>query len=370
MSKKKRVFDIEMPEENTGETAPVPAGKKEEGPRRGPMAAAIAETMDSGRQRQELEADIRAENDALAHEHVRMKKAGLVLSMVPLDEIDASKLVRDRYKGEDLQLKELTASILAVGLSNPIQVEETLSGRYELIQGYRRLEAFKALLAQTEDGERFGTIPASVMPMDDDIEQLYRKMVDENLVRKDISFAEMAQLAVHYASDHRTSTDDADKAVSVLFQSTGYQKRSYIRAFIPVMDRLDKYLKFPAEIPRALGLALGHTFEIESGVPKMIIDDLPPWEHRSVEEELNVLRRHAKLDKEIETGIAAPQPKKADGKAPAKARTSFQFSRPEGRTRCVAGQGLIEVRVDRDFSAFDRRRLERAVNALLDALSG
>ena len=73
--------------------------------------------------------------------------------------------------------------------------------------------------------------PPSAQP-GDDLEALYRKMVDENLVRKDISFAEMAMLALDYAADPGTAVNDPEKAVAVLFKSAGYQKRSYIRTFM------------------------------------------------------------------------------------------------------------------------------------------
>ena len=102
MSKKRRMFDIAMPSEaEPMDAAPAeqtfPAGKEDDRPqRRGPMAAAIAETVATSRDRQEVEARIRAENDALAHAHVRLKKLGLIIDLVALDRIEMFKLVRDR----------------------------------------------------------------------------------------------------------------------------------------------------------------------------------------------------------------------------------------------------------------------------------
>lgn len=64
-------------------------------------------------------------------------------------------------------------------------------------------------------------------------------MVDENMVRKDISFAEMAQLALHYAMDPLTEEHDPEKCGVILFKSAGYQKRSYIRNFIPLVEALE-----------------------------------------------------------------------------------------------------------------------------------
>ena len=250
MSRKRRMFDSEMPDE-APEAQPetFPAGKDVAETRRGPMATAIAETAESSRDRARLEAEIRAENDALAAEHVRLKRAGLITDLIPLDAIDTRKLIRDRKPGPDFELAELVASIREIGLSNPIRVEPAGDGRYELIQGWRRLSAYRQLLEETGDADSWGRIPAGISARGDELEQLYRRMVDENLVRKDISFAEMAQLALHYAMDPVTEESDPEKAVAILFKSAGYQKRSYIRKFIPLMDRLGEALQFPPRHP-------------------------------------------------------------------------------------------------------------------------
>ena len=369
MTKKRRMFDIDLPDEPVGETFPV--GKVAETPaRRGPMAAAIAETADATRERQEIEARIRAENDALAHEHVRLKSLGLVVELVPLDQIEMYKLVRDRTKGHDPELTELKASIVELGLSNPIRLEARRDGRFELIQGYRRLTAYRELLDETKDADRYGAIPAAVSQPGDDLEALYRKMVDENLVRKDISFAEMAMLARDYARDPGTEVNDPEKAVAVLFKSAGYQKRSYIRSFLTVVERLGAELQFPQDIPRSLGLALAKRIEEVDGLAAMIRAELKTWDNRSVAEELSVLRRFAG-DLPAE-GVAEPARPKAviPSGRPAKAKTSFQFDRTEGRGKCVAAVGKLEIQLDRDFTTIDRRRLEQAVRLMLDQLEG
>ena len=121
--------------------------------RRGPMAmaTAIGETGHAWCPRQRIEADIRAENDRLAHEFVRQKTAGLVTDIVPIDLIATTKLTRDHNPAVDLDLDELKASLRDLGLSNPIRVEEVASGQYELIEGYRSRTAYRELLAETGD---------------------------------------------------------------------------------------------------------------------------------------------------------------------------------------------------------------------------
>ena len=101
MTKRRRMFDIEMPAEPVAAEPRIRTIGAEPPARRGPMAAAIAETAGATRERQEVEAQIRAENDALAHEHMRLKRLGLVIEMVPLDAIEMVKLVRDRKQGQD-----------------------------------------------------------------------------------------------------------------------------------------------------------------------------------------------------------------------------------------------------------------------------
>ncbi|KAF0137828.1 MAG: chromosome partitioning protein ParB family [Xanthobacteraceae bacterium] len=369
MTKKRRMFDIDLPDDaDTVPTETFPAGKvSETPPRRGPMATAISETVTSTRERQEIEAQIRSENDALAHEHVRLKRLGLVVELVPLDLVEMTKLVRDRKKGPDFELAELKASIAELGLSNPIRLEARADGRFELIQGYRRLSAYRELLDETGDTDRFGAIPASVTQPGDDLEALYRKMVDENLVRKDISFAEMAMLALDYAADPGTVVSDPDKAVAVLFKSAGYQKRSYIRTFMTVVDRLGGDLLYPQDIPRALGLGLARRLDEVEGLVQIIRAELKGWDSRSVTDELSVLRRFAGEAEEVATAPVSPGPRL---EKPAKAKTSFQFDRKDGRGKCVAAVGKLEIQIDRDFTTIDRRRLEQAVRLMLDQLDG
>lgn len=368
MSRKRRVFEIDMPDEPAAEPpADFPAGKDEREQRRGPMATAINETAESTRDRARLEAQIRAENDALAQEHVRLKRAGLITDMIPLDAIDTRKLIRDRAPGADYELAELVESIRDIGLSNPIRVEPAGDGRYELIQGWRRLSAYRQLLEETGDAETWGRIPAGIAARGDELESLYRRMVDENLVRKDISFAEMAQLALHYAMDPMTEEHDPEKAVAILFKSAGYQKRSYIRSFIRLMESLGETLMYAPEIPRALGLALSQRLDEVPGTAAAIRAELKDWDTRSIKDELEILRRYAGQGGDEDA--AKPAPRASAPTIPAgKARTTFQIERPQGSAKCTAANGRLEIRLPRDFTAVDRRRLEAAVRAMLESL--
>lgn len=357
---KRRVFDIEFPDvdppEPIASESPVPAAD----PRRGPMASAIAENADALRERETLEARIRAENDHLAHEHVRLKKAGLITDLIPIESIKTSKLTRDRRAGRDDELDELKESIRAVGLSNPIRVEALGQGSYELIQGYRRLAAFRELFEETAD-PAYANIPAGLTARGEELELLYRRMVDENLVRRDISFAEMAQLVRAYADDPETEAADLDAALTALFGSVSRQKRSYIKHFVTVLDAFGPRLKFPEAIPRALGLQLEKRISHERGAAARMAAALTAAMAATPEAELEVLRDLSVPPREPRV----VSPKQA---ARAAAKTTFRQNVRGGSVRCAAAEGRVELRMNRDFSNMDRHRLEAAVAAFFQAL--
>lgn len=379
MAKKRSVFDIDfdLDSDVTPETTPdakdegFPAGNQAapetksfrdvqghplqnvQGARRGPMASAISEAADASSERAKAEANIRAENDALAHEHVRLKKLGLITDLLPTDEIKISKLTRDRAETRDPELEDLKTSILAVGLSNPIRVEQTDDG-YELIQGFRRLSAFQEIAAETGD-KRYLKIPAALVPRGEPLVDLYRKMVDENLVRKDISFGEMAQLALSYASD--TGGDVAD-AVGELYASARKQKRTYIRNFARLLELTEGAISHVDQIPRALGLDLYKLLDQEPERAGGLIAALRQKTENSAEEELAALRKF------LVSVVAKPE--QAAKKTTAK--TSLRLTRPEGDAKVVAVDGRIELRLDRDFSGLSKAQLQRGIELLLDAL--
>ena len=368
MSKKRRVFDIEFDEAVLEPVPPaVPAGTEVEA-RRGPMATAIGENAAALSERQAAEAAIRAENDRLAHAFVALKKSGLIVDLVPLEQVRMTKLTRDRVAKRDPELDELKASIQAVGLSNPIRVEEVGDGEYELVQGFRRLSAYRELFEETGD-PTYGRIPAGLMARGARLAKLYQRMVDENLIRRDISFAEMAQLAWAYQREETQESLDVGDAVDRLYASAGRQKRSYIKHFAELMRLLGKDLAHAEAIPRALGLQLVRMMEEDAGLVGRIRAVLANMPDRDAEAELALLRDVTKPVKPaVEAG--GGQPKPAATPAGTTAKTTIRLSRPDGVAKCVASDGRVELQFARDFSALDRRKLEQALRAFLDSLEG
>ncbi len=363
MSRKRRTFDIVVPESEPM-AKPEPAPEPEAPARRGPMATAVRETGQSLAQRRSAEQQIREENDRLAHEYVALRRQGLIVGRIPLDTVDTRKLTRDRHDGPDAELDELIASIREIGLSNPIQVEQAPDGRYELIQGFRRLSAFRQL---AKEDARFDTIPAGIMASGEGAQVLYRRMVDENLVRKDISFAEMASLARDYGADPQVGAPGTEAAIRTLFASVAKQKRSYIRAFVALLDEIGDHLSHAHAIPRALGLRLKVRMTEMPDVAIALRKELEKVKGQGVDAELAVLDRYA--------GSAAQQrfpagnlPAK-QGKAP-RNKTTLRVERPEGTARLTASQGRIEMALDKDFTAYEAKRLEDAMTAFFRTLDG
>jgi ParB family chromosome partitioning protein len=353
---KRRVFDIDFDE------ATVPAGTEDTPApeaRRGPMATAISENAEALSERQQAEAAIRAENDRLAHEYVALKRNGQIVGLVDVAAIRTEKLIRDRAPHRDPELDELKASIRAVGLSNPIRVEEVEDG-FELIQGFRRLSAYREFLEETGDAA-YARIPATLEARGAQIDTLYRRMVDENLVRRDISFSEMAQLAMSYGERTGQTIGYAGDPVDVLYASAGRQKRSYIRHFAQLLREVGDALNHPEAIPRATGLGLVKLLDVSPRFAGQLRTLLQAHPDRDAQAELALLRQA------VASGV--PKPKKAKAPAPkSSARTTIKLNRPEGTARCTASSGKFEVLLDRDFGAVDPRRLELAARAFLDAL--
>lgn len=359
MSRKRRMFEIDVPAVDDIPVGKVPDKVFEK--RRGPMASAISENAEALRDQQSTEDAIRVENDRLAHELVRLRSEGLVTEHIALDDVVTEKLTRDRKPGPDPELDELKASIQDIGLSNPIRVERRADGRFDLIQGMRRLSAYRALHEETGEGI-FATIPAGISDpakLDDS----YRRMVDENLIRKDISFAEMGALARAYAEDPANDCADVDKAVTILFKSASYTKRSYIRAFASLLMMLEKVLNHPNDIPRNVGVEIKRKLDADPVLIRQLSTSLMKAPDRSSAQELAILRSFLTLNADSEIKARAPNAEK-----PRRAKTTFQVTGRAGIAKCSASSGRMELRYDLDFTRVDRAKLERAIATLIDDL--
>jgi ParB/RepB/Spo0J family partition protein len=117
-----------------------------------------------------------------------------------------------RHEIDEPALAELIASIGDHGLLQPVTVRRIAGGRYQLIAGHRRLEAFKRLLAApaADARERFGTIPAHEK-FDVTDEEMALFALIENLQRDDLSPLDAALGLAKFQEAHQLSTDGLSK---------------------------------------------------------------------------------------------------------------------------------------------------------------
>lgn len=177
------------------------------------------------------------------------EQEGLVVQMLALADIDQDFIRRDRLIEDAEAMAELQASIKENGLRAPIEVAKTEAG-YGLISGFRRLQAYRALAA---DSERFVQIPAFVRDADAG-QAAYVSMVEENEVRANLSHYERGRIAVLAADQSVFSSVEA--AVDALFGTASKAKRSKVRSFAKVHEALGDLLQFPTGLTEKAGLAL------------------------------------------------------------------------------------------------------------------
>ena len=283
-----------------------------------------------------------------------------MLVRIALDEIVADDLPRDRLDLDQVaasdEMGELKASIRSRGQREPVEVYP-VPGGYALRKGWRRWTALRQLHAETGDA-RFGTVVARVAPgrggrIDD-----YVDMVEENVIRQDLSFAEMAQLAMTATADARSGEGDAAAMVGRLYASPHKMKRSYIRSFVLLLEALGPDLRFPRAVSRNLGV----------GVARLLKDGADAEALRaelaSAEDEAAQARILAVFFDRAQAAGQRFAPR--DPASPASGKFEFQL----GGTKLTARRGECRIVADRDFTAIPRADLERALKAFEAALAG
>lgn len=181
---------------------------------------------------------------------------GRMIVEIPLDQIDADAMIRDRTVLDPEELSELKASIAAHGLRLPVEIfQQTGEGAratYGLLSGYRRLLAVRELLSLTGQ-EKYRSIRALIR----DPEVLggsFAAMVEENEIRAQLSHFERGRIAVVAAQQGAFASLDA--AVNSLFGVASKAKRSKIRSFALIFEELGDMLEFPENLRERDGLRL------------------------------------------------------------------------------------------------------------------
>ncbi|KIC14398.1 ParB/RepB/Spo0J family partition protein [Leisingera sp. ANG-DT] len=189
-----------------------------------------------------------ADREAIARDKAdaeRLRAAegkGLVAVELPLEDITADALNRDRIELDEEEMQELMTSISVNGLRLPIEVFEPLNpedaGKYALVSGYRRLTALRRLNA-VSGGDRFQTIPAFIREPGS-IANALVSMIEENEIRSGLSQYERGRAAASAVHDGIFAS--VDEAVAVLFQHASKAKRSKIRSFAVIHEELGDML--------------------------------------------------------------------------------------------------------------------------------
>jgi ParB family transcriptional regulator, chromosome partitioning protein len=191
----------------------------------------------------------------------RARDSGRLVLDLALEAIAPDHLTRDRIPVEDEEMAALRESIRAHGQRTPIEVTPLVAGAapgvatalpYGLISGWRRLQALKALHAETND-PRFATVQA-LLRRPETAADAYVAMVEENEIRVGLSHYERARVAALATARGIFASEKA--ALLALFATASRPKRSRIRAFLEIYHALDGTLRFPAHLPERLGLAL------------------------------------------------------------------------------------------------------------------
>lgn len=206
------------------------------------------------------------------------------ITLLPLAHIDDHILVRDRLALDEDEMRELKHSIFTGSLRQPIEVFElTEPGRYGLLSGYRRITAFRELLAEgwTEVDE----IPAFIRKPRE-VAQFYREMVEENEIRAQLTPWERAMIAVQ-ATD-RGLFASIDEAVDGLYKFANPTKRSRIRAVGQVIEHLGEHMYHGREL--SLNQCLRLSTAIRQGFAEVMDAALETLAHRNAGREWEVMR--------------------------------------------------------------------------------
>ena len=197
----------------------------------------------------------------LAGEVKRARDDGRMILLLPLDQVDAGYLVRDRMIADEEELFVLASSIEARGQQTPVEVVKLGEDRYGLISGWRRLTALRQLHERTGQA-RFATIQALIR-RPDGASDAYIAMVEENEIRVGLSYYERARVAAKAVEQGVYATEK--QALLTLFNSASRAKRSKIRSFLEIYRAADDLLRFPMAIAERLGLTLAKALQAHPG---------------------------------------------------------------------------------------------------------
>jgi ParB family chromosome partitioning protein len=334
------------------ETPPTPKSRERNV---GPMGAAVRDAAENLQETTEAKVEQRRQNAVDAKAYRAAQGEGRVLTAVPLADVLTTDLPRDRLDldavAASTEMEELKASIRERGQKEPVELYRDGAGQLQLKKGWRRFTALSQLFAETGD-DAFATIIARIEVGEGDRLARYIDMVEENVVREDLSFAEMAQVAILAAQDEDTDEVDPDAMVLRLYGSLHKVKRSYIRSFVFLLSALEDDLKWPKAVARNLGVDVARALKsVESAAS------------------LRVALRACGSETEqaaILANFLVSKPDAAPKSMPVERKEKREFH--VGEMKVTARKGECRIMGEDDFASLPKAQLERAVEAFQRAL--
>ncbi|QDY70401.1 ParB/RepB/Spo0J family partition protein [Qingshengfaniella alkalisoli] len=238
------------------------------------------------------------------------RQEGRMIVEVPLGKIAADHLLRDRVTLDQDEFDTLKASIRKHGQRTPAEITPLpdSDAPFGLISGWRRLRALTALHAETGE-DRFATLRALIRPAEEAADS-YVAMVEENEIRVGLSYYERARVA--YEAARRGVFEDQGAALRGLFGTASRAKRSKIGSFMQLHEELGHVVRFPADIPERLGLAL--VSRLRFGDRHRIAEALKEADPQTAEDEIALLAKLADPPRQKPSVSRAKQPAEKLGK--------------------------------------------------------
>ena len=228
-------------------------------PATAPIAAVAADTA--------LNSDVEPAQQKLNRldaEKLRIaEEQGRLIQNIPLDQINASAMIRDRVVIHEAELFELQQSMHLNGLRLPIEVYRTADG-YGLISGYRRLLAARRIADLEPDNPACQAIKALIRPPSD-AARAFEAMVEENEIRASLSHFERGRIAVLAAKEH--AYVNTDEAIQHLFVHASAAKRSKVKSFAEIFECLGDLLTYPEDLTERRGLRLANALRQDGERP-------------------------------------------------------------------------------------------------------
>lgn len=256
-----------------------------------PMAPIAQVAAEAAREAPVSDPDTRASqarDSADAQTLREAEAAGLLIREIPVEQIAAEDMVRDRAQITPEEMQELELSIELNGLRLPIEVYElvdTYEGpeRYGIISGYRRYKAVSGMYARWND-PRHAKIKAIVREPGS-LEKAFSSMVEENEIRVNLSPFErgrIVSLAVQMGVFKSTT-----EAVDRMFGMASKAKRSKIRSFALIFEDLGDLLTYPEGLTEKQGLRLSAA--LRGGADRALRDTLADAAPQDTAEEWDIL---------------------------------------------------------------------------------